>query len=1154
MESDRVGWTRAPGAAWPLVLVAAVLLWPTPAVAQRFTAELSGTVVDEVGGALPGARVTLVQEASRSSRHVVTNDHGFFTFSAVPAATYTLTIELQGFASHELTDIVLRAGDSRTVRQIPLKLAARAETVSVSAEIERTPLNSGEKSVTLGEQVIEEIPLVSSNAGELLRLLPGMTPRSEGAENRPAFTGEVIGINGSGEAAPFGQSPFGNYSANGSPVGVFDLTIDGAPATDPGGTASSVNPNTEMVQEFKVLQSSYGAEHAKGPASMTVVSRSGGRDLHGSGFLYFRDYHLNSNDWYANKVGDERVKSRYVYPGFTLSGPVSLGGFNGERDKLFFFVGYEHYFQRLDVGYSRSWVPTAQMRQGDFRNAAAVGSGAFVNTPPVFFGTPMPVVPPSLFDPGGQVLLDRFPLPNADPATTGGYNFVENLLVDQPNSQLMARLDWNLSPSTKAFLRYNRQRETQPFAFGMWWRAGQRQVPSPSPILGHNRSDSVTVSLTHVFDPTLTSETLVAVTYIDFQNAFEDPAQLSRSALGYPYQGVFGDSFDVIPSVDAGGAGDAGPALGSLLQGFQPDLFATKWQYSLAENVTRVWGTHTVKFGFFWERTTNTQPGSGLNNGFIVLAPWSPLNTGNTFADLLLGQTGWYGEQSANVLHDVGWSRWELWAQDSWRVSPRVTLSYGARASLFEGVDDLQGNGLVAWDESRYASDVASGLDFPGVTWTARDPRVPLSGVGSALALQPRLGFAWDVRGDGATVLRGGGGLYLWRESTASYGDYVDLGAGVRYWEQYLVRLDQVEGLNPDDLAFGSTALDITDDRVPRSWNWSLTLNQRLPWSMSLELGYVGNRIERLANGGATTADRNAPPLGAMLEDPLGDPNAYRPLQAYGPLAVRQASLFSSYNGMQALLTRQRGDFNFSLAWTFSKVLGIQKESGSEYILVPYRDYAYGPLGDDRTHVATGSFSWLLPGTASDGVVGALLDGWQLSGVVNYVSGAPLPYVGGSPNFNIQGTNAEGVDLVNQNNITGTPAAPVMPVLMCDPRENVPGGYLFNPTCFAAPSPGQNGNYNLPYLKGQSYWNVDLALFKNFDLGGDRKLQLRLSAFNVLNHPIAYPDPTRNLTLNFDRGAVLAGFGWLPTEDHPELGGANKAGRRIVQLALRFIF
>src|SRR5512142_2181526 len=288
-------------------VLAVLLALPGTTYAQRMTGELSGSVVDASGGVIPGADVTVTNEASGAIRRSVTNTDGFFAFAALPAATYTVTVQMQGFNSYEVKGIELRSGDSRSLRQIALKVATVAETVSVSADVALTPLNSGEKSATLTSQQIEDIPIVGTSAAEVLKLLPGMIPVTNGTTNRPNFTGEVYGINGNGEYQGGGggnQSAIGNYAANGARSYALDITIDGAPGADPGcNCATSVNPNTEFVQEFKVLQSNFSAEHAKGPVAMSVVSKAGGRDFHGSVFAYIRDYHLNSNEWYANWVG-----------------------------------------------------------------------------------------------------------------------------------------------------------------------------------------------------------------------------------------------------------------------------------------------------------------------------------------------------------------------------------------------------------------------------------------------------------------------------------------------------------------------------------------------------------------------------------------------------------------------------------------------------------------------------------------------------------------------------------------------------------------------------------------------------------------------------------------------------------------------------------
>jgi hypothetical protein len=1135
-----------------LAVLAILVALPSTSHAQRFTGELSATVVDETGAVVPNASVTLTNEASGDQRRTVSNSDGFFAFSAVPSGTYTVSVEMPGFNKTEIKGVSLRAGDSRSLRTIKLAVAGMATAVSVTAEIPLVPLNSGEKSATLVAEQIENIPIVGRSAAELLKILPGLTPVTQGLTNRPGFTGEVIGINGNGEYQGGGnnnQSAIGNFSGNGTRTESLDITVDGAPGADPGcNCATSVNPNPEMVQEFKVLQSNFGAEHAKGPVAMSVVSKAGGREFHGTLYNYFRDYHLNSNEWFANKVGSARVKNRFFFPGGNLSGPLIIPGtgFNKNRDKVFFFLGYEYFGQRLDTGFIKSFVPTAAMRSGDFSQAPNLGlTGNNVNTLPN--GFPGGVIPGSAIDPGGRVLLNVFPLPNANPAVTGGFNYIDNLLVDQNGTQALGRVDINVSESTKLFLRYNRQRETQPFVIGLWWRIGDRQVPYPSSISAKNQSDSATTSLTHIFSPTLTSETIFAVTYINFPNAFSDRTKISRAALGYPYQGVFGQSGDQIPSVDAGGWGNDGPVFFNP-GGFDPVLFAEKWQISAANNITKVAGTHTMKVGFYYEHVTNNQPGSGNSNGLMELAPWGGNSTGNTFADLLLGRVTQYGETSKNVLHNIAYNLVEGYVQDSWKLRPRFTLDAGVRVSYIGPWYDREGRGLAAFDRSKY-SPTADSSTFPGVAWHARDSSVPLSAVKLPVFATPRIGFAWDARGTGNTVLRGGFGMYRYHEPQSIYADLIDVGAGFRSFNQgSATTLRELEGASTGNIVFNGATIDIHDNKQPISYSWSVTVNQKLPWSMNVEAGYVGNRSKDLLN--TDVSNYNAVPFGAMINDPNGDPNRYRPLPNYGDLQVYRHSVHQNYNGFQALLSRQRGRLSFTAAYTFSKALGVRAGGQgpalvSEYLGDP-RKFNYGILSTDRTHVATASYSLLLP-EPTGAVAKAILGGWQIAGISTYISGAPIQGFNNT-NLGMTGTLTGGA-AISAPLISGSPNVPAQPVLTCDPSANVPSGYLFNPSCFAAPSPGANGNFIFPYMKSQAYFNHDLSVFKNFAMGGHKRLQLRVSAYNFLNHPIAFPDAGKNLTLRFTNGKLddpSGNFGRLPED--------NKFGRRIVQLALRFAF
>jgi hypothetical protein len=405
---------------------------------------------------------------------------------------------------------------------------------------------------------------------------------------------------------------------------------------------------------------------------------------------------------------------------------------------------------------------------------------------------------------------------------------------------------------------------------------------------------------------------------------------------------------------------------------------------------------------------------------------------------------------------------------------------------------------------------------------------------------------AWDVGGAGNTVLRGGFGVYRYHDAQQPYDTLIDLAYGVRqYSAGSATTLRALEEINSSALVFGGSALDINDEGQPVTYSWSATANQRLPWSMNIEFGYVGNNSDSLMN--FDVSNYNAVPLGAMLSNPNGDPNPYRPLSRYGDLNVFRHTMYQNYHGLQALLSRQKGRFNFTGAYTYSKTLGVRSgdpggsRTGSEFILDP-RQYNYGVLGSDRTHVASVAYNWMFNEIEGNPTMNAVFGNWQITGISSYISGAPI--VG---NFDLQGSLADGT-AISSTAISGSPQVRAQPVLTCDPRSNVPDGFLFNPTCFAAPSPGANGNYIFPYIKTQAYFNHDLSLIKNIPMPKQgHRLQFRISAYNLFNHPIRFPDPGRNLTLRFTNGVQTnTDFARLPED--------NKFGRRIVQLVFRYTF
>lgn len=1136
-----------------LVVAAGILvLFMAPTVgSQSLFGTISGNVVDEQGGALPGANVTLRNQQSGAVLSTTTNTEGVFVFAAVPAGNYSVKVELQGFNSWEATDIALRLGERRSVPGIRLGVGGIAETVSVTARPEIAPLDSGEKSARLTAEQIQNVPMVGRSTAELLKLLPGMTPISSGASgtsNAPGFNGEIIGINGNGDGGK--QSAIGNFSGNGTRADALDIVIDGAHAADPGcNCATSINPNPDMVGEFKVLQANYSAEHAKGPVTIDAVSKAGGREFHGMGYVYLRDYRLNSNDWLLNRFStqpgaENKPKNQFTYPGFNIGGPLLIPGtnFNKDRDRVFFFTGYEFYRQNLDTGTLQSWVPTEAMRNGDFSDIASYSrlGNSYVSTVPNNLVNGR--LPAGMINADAQRLINLFPLPNADPARTDGYNYAQNVPLDQNMHQWLSRVDVNVSNNTRLFARYNLQTEEQNFPVGLWWR-NPVQVPYPSEVTAPNRSHSATVSLTKIFGPSLTSESTFGATYIDFPNQFRDPSRVSRSALGYANPGIYRSGLDQIPSMTGWGNG---PTLFNP-GGFDPVLFATKWLISGAQNVTKVAGAHTLKAGAFYEWVQNKQPGSGDSNGRLVLGNWAPGSSGNYFADLLTGTLAEYGEQSPNVVHDMSYNIFEVYAQDSWKARDRLTLELGLRVSHLGGWTERGGAGMAVFDPALYSRSAPASA-FPGVTWTARDSDVPRSGVDvQPLLWAPRVGFAYDLFGTGRTLLRGGYGVFNFHDAQGPYSSFIDLPYGVTFTNTTNLPLAQVTTVNPNAQPGLSGAIAVDDDRQPRTQSWSLTVQQRMPYQTMVEASYVGSKSDRLLNEGINNI--NIVPFGAMLNDPSGNPNLYRPMPQYGDVPVFRHSHYQNYNALQTLLSRQGSRFAYTAAYTWSKALGIRggAQGGTTQPPGDIRDSAYGVLGYDRRHVINVGYSWLLPDIQRSVLLNALAGGWQFTGVSTWISGAPLQALAQSGvNFGLSGTSTNGSAISNQA-ITGSPQIAAMPVITCDPKSGVDDDQLFNAGCFALPAPGQNGSYIFPDLRGPGYINHDFGVFKNFSFPNNQKFQFRASFTNVFNHPQAFLDDNRNLKLEFQNGVMTnRDFGVLPRD--------RRYGRRIVQLAFKYFF
>jgi hypothetical protein len=358
-------------------------------------------------------------------------------------------------------------------------------------------------------------------------------------------------------------------------------------------------------------------------------------------------------------------------------------------------------------------------------------------------------------------------------------------------------------------------------------------------------------------------------------------------------------------------------------------------------------------------------------------------------------------------------------------------------------------------------------------------------------------------------------------------------------------------------------AVDSTDDRQPYSDSYSVTISQRLPWASLLEVAYVGNRSRDLQDTGGAGSNINLVPVGALLgqsNPATANADKFRPIQGYQDINIATNKLYANYNGMQVMWARQRGRFTIQTNYSYSKALGIvspNTTNGGSPTLDPFNlRNNYGVQPGDRRHIFNAAYSVEL-GSPLHGnrIVAGAVNGWQLSGVTQWQSGANLTYANGtSAHFNMQlnkaiipgsisAANPTGIPIGNQS-ILGTNAIQLNPILTCDPTKNLGPNQFINGSCFTVPTTvGQNGPTLLPPIYGPAFFNWDLGLFKNF--------QIRIQAYNFLNHSLwSFPN-ANNLTLQFNQ----APNGGAITQTNADFGKTDfKQGSRIVELAVKFYF
>ena len=1088
--------------------------------AQGLTGQISGSVVDGSSSVLPGVTISVQNANTQVKRAVDTDQNGLFVITDLLAGKYDVTVTLAGFKTYQQNGVTLSANERLALRPIVLEVGQLEETVAVTAEAARVQTQSGERSGVITQEQLQDISLKGKDYLGMLRTMPGVVD----TQNREAP----------------GWNNLGGLSINGGRNSTINLTYDGVTNLDTGSnTGPFLAPGLDSIAEIKVLTSNYQAEYGRSSGgTINVITKSGTQQFHGGGFYSKRDDKFNANEWQNNRVGAAKPPYKFDYSGWHVGGPVTIPGkFNTSRDKLFFFWNQE-FLPRTNPGsLTKRTMPTELERRGDFSQSFQSGAnGALIVIRDPQTGQPFPgnIIPANRIDRNGQALLNLLPLPNFnDPDKQSNYSFQSSF--DQPRNDQVARVDWNVGPKTLFYSRLNYGYE----AFKGGWGFVLNNANWPQlPIAYEIHSYGVVNTLLHTFSPTTVMEVTVGLNHGKQTVEPLTQADLERNDRtlvglgGLPQFYPDANPDRIVPNVNFGVAGlnlANMPTLG--VEGRYP-FFGENDIWNSSVNLTKVMGSHNMKVGLFYEYTTRPAARSTQFNGSFNFDrnTANPLDANHPYANALIGSVNSYSEATGHPDANARFRNVEWFIQDSWRVKPNFTIDAGIRFYRI-GPTISAGDRLAVFNPEAYNINQAPQFIQPVNTPQGRRGINPLTGeilpavkIGTfapnsgtpfngteivdeglldtpPIQVAPRIGFSWDVTGDGRTAVRGGFGIFPDRFNDDIVLQHVELPPIVQTPTANYTTINELLS-TPLSLSPATARVVNRDYKPQQIKNWSIGVQRDIGYKLLADVAYVGSVGRRMLQ----TRNINAVPYGANFLAANIDPttgsalpnNFLRPYRGYGDILVSEFAGFSDYHALQMAVNRRytRG-FRMGVAYTLSSAKNVGASSTQNNPTVnPFldiRDRNYGSVG--RKHNLSINYSYDVPGLSQhwdNKVVRAIFDDWQISGLTSALSGATLPL-----SYTIQGvsdlTGGAGSGLDTRVDFT------------CDPnlsRGDRSWDRAFATECVAPPSLSTNrvGTGKLDDLIGPGYLNWDITFSKNIPLGGNRRAQFRTELYNAFNN------------------------------------------------------
>jgi hypothetical protein len=1159
------------------VFASCFLAAPSLSFGQSDVGTITGYVLDQSGAAVPGANVTVTNEATHEAHRVTTDGQGHYAVPSLPPGKYTLLAESTGFKNFTSTTNTL---NSNTTIQLnaTLSLGQATETVEVSSTAVALQTESGAVQAMITGQQVQNQELNGRNPLYMAQLLPGVR------------SGSTLGD------FNFGVGGSVPYQINGARQGDTTVTFDGAVANRTrGGTQIIGVASVDATEEIQVLTSNYAAEYGRASGGQVrLVSKSGTSDFHGSVYEYLRNDAFDANTWSRNlsKSTDFASPFRYNNFGFSVGGPVAIPGkFEKWRQKFFWFVN-EDWIRYRYTDTSEAQVPTALMRQGNFsellgpNNFYSAGKQIFdpSTCPKLGAATCQPfagnVIPKNKLSPNGLAILNAYPMPN--------FNTASDNWIDEgahPINQRKGVYSGDIIPTESHHITIRRTdasyTETLPFD----------QTLGLTPRYFNRPNQTNSVGWTYTITPTMINEARATLSVDDVYIPVDTSASgFNRQNFGINYPYLFPNGKDLpnkIPTINL-------PNFTSLSGGPYPS-HSSGPIFTFSDSLTKVWGNHTAKFGFNFEYAgendgdqinVNTVPGgsSNQNGTFTFTDNGVGVTSGAGIANAALGIADAYTEIGPRAYTIWRSSMFEGFAQDSWKVSSKFHIDYGMRISTIKPYRALWGNSdffdtalynpanavqvnpatgnVILGTGNPYNGVVIPGLSgFPNSAMgriAAADSNTtlcagaPCNGlfqpslnqgyVNTRTYWQPRVGVAYQL--NSKTVFRAGIGNFVTRQPLL---DNIFPGGNSPF--QPFVTVNNVSVDNPGASLTPGSAAALTINTLnpnlkqPSAWNWNVTFERELPLNSILSVAYVAHR----GLNGWDVYDINQPALGALTSNPGVNVNALRPYKGFAAIQEEESAASSMYNSLQISWNRRfTGGSMFGFTYTYSK----SYDNSSNYRdIVPYTyntSNLWGPSEYDTRHAILINYQYDLPFFKENkGWVGKLLGQWTISGNAQFQTGQPCgvgannDYAGlGEYGSFGCGTNTQEGQFWNMN---GTPT-----ILgnFAGATGNPNAKYL-DTTIFSAPAPGtinlQPGVRNSVYGPGFQNWNLNL--FKRFMITEKAGFEFRAEAYNFINHP------------NWAQIGQAGGLNLIPTQStFGEVTQKSTTNPRQLQLSLRFSF